>query len=625
LRRGAAGAVSAGLPGGESLLCSGSAMEIVLVLCITAVAVWLFVTERFRVDLVALMLMGALIVAGLVLQFAGWGEAGRWITPDEGVSGFSNPAVLTVAAMFVLSAGLQKTGAVGFVARWLEGLARHPIWLVLVTVVLAGVLSAFINNTAVVAVFLPMVLAACARGGMPPSRVLIPLSYAAQMGGVCTLVGTSTNLLVHALSERAGVGSFDLFEFTPLGVVLLAVGSVYLVVASRWWLPHRGTAQRVENYQLGPYLAELRVRSDSRLVGRVLGETPLGRGDTVTVLEVLRAGRRLFVPLQETVRAGDVLLVRADPRALMEIRTAWGLELLPGFAATDASLEGENLKLVEVIIPAGSAWEGRTLGSLNFQHRYGATVLAVRAGNRTLQQRLSQVELEVGDALLVLGPAEALDRLRADPNVLMLQPVDEPILRRHKVPLAVGVVAGVMLLTGLNVLPVMVSAIVGCIALVMCRCLTLDEAYAAVDWRVVFLLAGTWPLGLALQKTGAAAGIAEAVLFLTGDTNPWLALAVLYAVTAFLTEFLSNNATAVMLTPVALSMADSLGADPKPFLMAVCFAASTSFATPVGYQTNAMVYHPGGYRYMDFVRVGLPLNVLFWVISVALIPRFWPF
>ncbi|NGO38106.1 SLC13 family permease [Limisphaera ngatamarikiensis] len=600
-------------------------MEIVLVLVITAGAVWLFVTERFRVDLVALMLMAALILTGLVLQFLGWGAPGRWITPSEGVSGFSNPAVLTVAAMFVLSAGLQKTGAVEFVARWLEGLARHPVWLVLVTVLLAGAVSAFINNTAVVAVFLPMVLAACARGGVSPSRVLIPLSYAAQMGGVCTLVGTSTNLLVNALSERAGVGSFQLFEFAPLGVVLLGVGSVYLVVAGWWWLPHRRGVQRVESYQLGPYLAELRVREDSRLAGRVLGQTPLSRGDMVAVLEVLRQGRRLFMPLQETIRAGDILLVRADPRALMELKADWGLELLPGFAATDASLEGEELKLAEVMIPAGSAWRGRTLSSLNFQHRFGATVLAVRAGERTLQQRLSEVELDVGDALLVLGPGEALERLRQDPNVLVLQPVDEPVLRRHKIPVAVGVVAGVMLLTALNVLPVMVSAIIGCIALVAFRCLTLDEAYGAVDWRVVFLLAGTWPLGLALEKSGAAAGVAEAALFLTGDANPWLALAVLYGVTALLTEFLSNNATAVMLTPVALSLADSLGVDPKPFLMAVCFAASTSFTTPLGYQTNAMVYHPGGYRYMDFVRMGLPLNLIFWAISVAMIPRLWPF
>lgn len=600
-------------------------MEIVLILLITALAVWLFITERFRVDLVALMLMGTLIVVGLVLQFATGGPLDRWISPAEGVSGFSNPAVLTVAAMFVLSAGLQKTGAVGFVARWLEGLARYPTLLVLVTVILAGATSAFINNTAVVAVFLPMVLAACARGATAPSRVLIPLSYATQMGGVCTLVGTSTNLLVNALAERAGVGSFTLFEFAPLGLVLLGVGSVYLVTASRWWLPHRGTPQRVEAYQLGPYLAELQVRPGSRLVGRVLGETSLGRSENVSVLEMLRQGRRWFAPLHERMEAGDILLVRADPRALVEIQSDWGLEVLPGFAPTDASLEGENLKLVEVIIPAGSEWVGRTLGTLDFQRRYGATVVAVRAHNRTVQQRLSQVELAVGDALLVLGPAEALDQLRADPNVLTLQPVDEPVLRRHKIPVAVAVVAGVMLLTALNVLPVMVSAIIGCIALVVFRCITLDEAYSAVDWRVIFLLAGTWPLGLALEKTGAAAGIAQAVSWLTGEGNPWIALAMLYAVTALLTEFLSNNATAVLLTPVAISLADSLGVDPKPFLMAVCFAASTSFATPLGYQTNAMVYHAGGYRYTDFVRVGLPLNLLFWGISVALIPRFWSF
>ncbi|MCX7868209.1 MAG: SLC13 family permease, partial [Limisphaera sp.] len=251
-------------------------MEIALVLCLTGVAIWLFAAEKFRADLVALMLMAALIVVGLLLDFLGWGRDGRWIRPADGVSGFSNPAVLTVAAMFVLSAGLQRTGAIGFAARWLERLARYPWLLTLATMVLAGVISAFINNTAVVAMFLPAVLGACARGGLAPSRLLIPLSFATQMGGVCTLVGTSTNLLVSALSERSGLGSLGLFEFTPLGAVLLGIGTVYLLVVSRWLLPDRGSGQRVESYQLGPYLAELQVRNDSRLVGRTLADTPLG-------------------------------------------------------------------------------------------------------------------------------------------------------------------------------------------------------------------------------------------------------------------------------------------------------------------------------------------------------------
>ncbi|MGA4579210.1 SLC13 family permease [Limisphaera sp. VF-2] len=600
-------------------------MEIALVLCLTGVAIWLFAAEKFRADLVALMLMAALIVVGLLLDFLGWGRDGRWIRPADGVSGFSNPAVLTVAAMFVLSAGLQRTGAIGFAARWLERLARYPWLLTLATMVLAGVISAFINNTAVVAMFLPAVLGACARGGLAPSRLLIPLSFATQMGGVCTLVGTSTNLLVSALSERSGLGSLGLFEFTPLGAVLLGIGTVYLLVVSRWLLPDRGSGQRVESYQLGPYLAELQVRNDSRLVGRTLADTPLGRGDTVTVLEVIRGERHLFAPLSEKLQPGDILLVRAGPRELMETQATWGLEPVRRLEVTDAVLEGEHLKLAEVLIPPGSAWEGRALGELDFMHRYGALVLAVRARRRTVREGLQQVRLGVGDALLVLGPEEALNRLRGDRNLLVLQPVDEPALRRRKMPLAVGIVAGVVLLAGLNLLPVMVAAIIGGIALVACRCISLDEAYAAIDWRVIMLLAGTWPLGLALEKSGAAAGIAQAALWLAGEANPWLALAILYGLTALLTEFLSNNATAVLLTPIAISTAVSLGVDPKPFIMAVCFAASTSFTTPLGYQTNTMVYHPGGYRYTDFVRVGLPLNLIFWAVSVALIPRFWPF
>jgi di/tricarboxylate transporter len=600
-------------------------MEIILVLLLAGVAIWLFASERFRVDLVALMVMAALILVGLALQFLGWGRPDRWISPADGVSGFSNPAVLTVAAMFVLSAGLQRTGAIRSAARWLERLARYPWLLTMATVLMAGVLSAFINNTAVVAMFLPAVLGACAKGGLAPSRLLIPLSYATQMGGVCTLVGTSTNLLVSALSERSGLSPLGLFEFTPLGTVLLGIGSVYLLVASRWLLPDRGSGQRVETYQLGPYLAELKVRADSRLVGRRLADTSLGRGDSVKVLEVLRDGRQLIAPLTESLGPGDILLVRAGPQELMETQAAWGLEPLRRFPATDAALEGEHLKLAEVLIPAGSQWEGRAIEEVDFAHRYGAVVLAARARRRTVQEGLDRVRLSVGDALLVLGPGEALNRLRADKNVLVLEPVDEPMLRRHKMPMALGIVAGVVLLAALNFVPVMVAAIVGCIALVACRCLTLDEAYAAIDWRVIMLLAGTWPLGLALEKSGAAAGMAQAALWLGAESHPWLALAILYGVTALLTEFLSNNATAVLLTPIAISTAVSLGVDPKPFVMAVCFAASTSFTTPLGYQTNTMVYHAGGYRYSDFVRVGLPLNLVFWAVSVVLIPRFWPF
>jgi len=601
------------------------AIEIVLVLFITASTVYLFVTEKFRADLVALMALGALVVVGLFQHVVTWIRPEKWITPEEGISGFSNPATITVAAMFVLSAGLQKTGAVALAARLLKRLASFPLMLLLVMMLTVGVVSAFINNTAAVAVFMPLVLAACAGGKVSASKLLIPLSFAAQFGGVCTLIGTSTNLLVSSISERAGRGSFSMFEFTPLGVVMLVAGIGYLLLFSRWLLPDRRGPQLTENYQLGDYITELRVLPDSRLAGQTVAASDFGRNEDVTVLEILRGGRRLFAPMHESVQAGDVLLVRGGARELIDAKTEWKLALEPEFKLKDEALEAKDLQLAEVLIAPHSNLIDRTLAEVDFRRRHDAIVLAIQARQQTVREKLNRVRLQFGDALLLLGPKEDLARLRGDPNFLVLEQVEEPSLRRAKIPMAFGIIAAVVALAAFNVMPILVSSIVGCIALVVSRCLTLEEAYAAIDWKVIFLLAGALPLGMAMEKSGAAQLLAHSTLGVVGGLGPVVVLAVLYLLTAILTEFMSNNATAVLMAPVALSTAATLGVDPKPLLMAVCFAASTSFSTPVGYQTNMMVLHPGGYRYTDFLRIGLPLNFIFWGLAVYFIPRFWPF
>ncbi len=599
--------------------------EIVLVLLIAAGAVWLFTTEKFRPDLVALMVLGSLVVVGLFQHLTDWIRPERWITPEEGISGFSNPATITVAAMFVLSAGLQKTGAVASAAFAMKRLGDYPTLLLLGMMLTVGLVSAFINNTAAVAVFLPLVLAASAGGKVSASRLLIPLSFASQFGGVCTLIGTSTNLLVSSISERAGHGAFALFEFAPLGGVMFAAGSLYLLICSRWLLPERRGEQLTENYQLGNYITELRVRPESRLVGRTVEASQFGRKEDVTVLEILRGGETLFAPRHEPVQAGDVLLVRGGARELMEAKTAWRLDIAPEFKLRDAALEAADLELAEVLVAPGSRLIDRTLAEVEFHRHTRAIVLAIRAREETVRTKLNQVRLGFGDALLLLGPRDDLARLRADSSVLVLQQVEEPSLRRGKVPVAVGIIAAVVALAAFDVMPILVSAIVGCIALVVTRCLTLEEAYGAIDWKVIFLLAGVLPLGLAMEKSGAAGLLARLTLGVAGPFGPVAVLAALYLLTAVLTEFMSNNATAVLMSPIALSMAAALGVDAKPLLMAVCFAASTSFATPVGYQTNTMVLHPGGYRYTDFLRIGIPLNLIFWGLAVYFIPYLWPF
>jgi di/tricarboxylate transporter len=591
-------------------------MEIALVLLLLVAAVILFATEKYPVDFVAVMVLGAVLVLGLVFQI---------VTPEEGISGFSNPATITVGAMFVLSAGLQKTGAVQALGRMLIRLGKYPFVLLVLMMITSGVASAFINNTPVVAVLMPLVLAVASRRKISASKLLIPLSYASQFGGVCTLIGTSTNLLVSAISDRAGYGAFSMFEFARLGLIMFGAGIVYFLVAGWWLLPRRRGEQLTENYQLGEYITELRVMKNSPLIGKTVVERKFGQQHDVTVLEILREEEKLWAPLTEPIRESDVLLVRGKLKDLMELKGAEKLEIEPEFKLQDEALKAEDLALIEVLVAPRARVIGQTLAELEFRRRYNLIALAIQRRGQALREKLNSVRLQFGDALLLQGPKEAINKLRADENFIVLEEVEEVSLRRHKVPIALGIIAMVVGLAALNILPIMTTAILGCVLMVATRCLSLDEAYAAIDWKVIFLLAGVLPLGIAMQNSGAAAFIAEKSLAFVGRFGPVAALAMIYLLTAALTECMSNNAAAVLLAPIAISTAIGLGVSPKPFLMAVTFAASTAFATPVGYQTNTMVYNPGGYRFTDFMKVGIPLNLIFWVVAVYFIPQIWPF
>jgi di/tricarboxylate transporter len=600
-------------------------MEIALAIVVVVGAGWLFVTERYPAALVALMALTACLLLALVIPLIPWMRISHWITLGEGVSGFSNPATITVAAMFVLSAGLQYTGAIAWLGPGLARVVGGRDVLVTVLMLVAAVVSAFVNNTAAVAVLLPIVLNLSARQGTPPSRFLIPLSYAAQFGGVCTLVGTSTNLLVSSISERAGHGSFGLFEFLPLGAILAAAGVVYLATAGRWLIPDRAGRGGVQSYQVAEYVTELRLPAASPLVGRTIGESGFGRAQGARLLIVLRAGKALWPTPGLPLLAEDVLLVESPAAELIPLRKAWHLESEPEFRFGDETLRGQPVRLAEVVLAPGSRLVGRTLEEADFRRQYRCLVVGLRSREPVRVERLATARLGPGDALLLLGPNEEVARLRGDPEFLVLDRVEEPALRRTKVPLALGIFAIVVALAATGVVPILPAALSGCIALVATRCLSLEEACEAIDWKVIFLLAGVLPLGLVLEKSGAATLLAEGALAVSRPFGPVGALAILYLVTAVLTEFMSNGATAVLLAPIALALADSLGISARPLLMAVCFAASTSFCTPVGYQTNAMVQHAGGYLFADYLRVGLPLNLIFWGLCVWLIPCFWPF
>ncbi|HET6604445.1 MAG TPA: SLC13 family permease, partial [Xanthomonadaceae bacterium] len=560
-----------------------------VVIAILVVAVLLFATEKLPMDVVALSVLALLVVIGLV-------------NVQEALSGFSSPATITVAAMFVLSAGIQRSGLLAALGRLLARV-RIPWLFTLLVMLVIGFVSAFVNNTAAVAVFLPLVLAAAAANKAPASRVLIPMSYAAQMGGACTLIGTSTNLLVNSVAHDMGQPGFTLFEFAQLGMVMAGFGFVYVMAVGRYLLPDRHAVDPSEDYSLGKYVTELVVTEDSRLVGKSVAEAKLADQYGVYVLELLRRGQKIWSPRAQLLEPGDVLLVRGEWAQLSELKDRARLQVEPEFAreaAPEETAESDQI-LVEAMIAPGSRLAGHTLASLDFHWQYGATVLAIHRRGHVVRRQLKRVPLDVGDILMMRVPESALPQLRRNPALVVLSEKEAPQLSSRRAVLSLAILAAVVGTAALGWLPIVASAIAGCAALLLTRCLDPEDAYEAIDWRVILLLAGLLPLGIALSKSGAAAALAQAALELFGN-QPVLALAVLYLVTALLTEAMSNNAAAVLLAPIAISTALGLGVDPKPFLIAVMFAASTSFATPVGYQTNTMVYSAGGYRFGDFVR-----------------------
>ncbi len=604
-------------------------LELLTTVAVMLVAVYLFITEKFRVDVVALLVMTALLVLGV-------------ISLPEALSGFSNQATVMVACMFVLSGALKANGALVAIGELLSRIRWRWLFLLVMLCLVVSV-AAFINNTATVAVFLPLVLMATAANGWAPSKFLIPLSYISQTAGVCTLIGTSTNLLVDSMArDSAGVG-FTIFEFAPLGIIFVGICAVYLLTVGWLVLPDRGTPDADRNEHVGRFVAELMVPADSPLVGNAPRQALPDSIDDVDLLEVLRQGAPVH-GTEASVEAGDRVLLRGDWPRIEAARKALKLRFdqrsrAPARASAngdgdrgdkekdkdkDAPRSDERLH-VEAMVAPGSHLIGRTLFGMRFAHTYRASVHGIHRRQLAIRVPLDRVPLSVGDVLLLDAPADAIDDLRADPGMIVLgERAQKRVKPRRAIASAVIMFAAIGM-AALGWLPIVASALLGCLALVALRLLTPDEAYESIDWQVILLLAGIIPLGIALQKTGGAGMAADALLNVLGPYGPLATLAAIYLMTSALTEVMSNNASAVLVVPIALATAESMGVDPKPLLIAVAFAASTSFATPISYQTNTMVYTAGGYRFSDFVKVGMPLNIIFWISAIILIPRFFPF
>jgi di/tricarboxylate transporter len=588
----------------------------VVVFLIILVALALFAAEPVPVDITAIGIMVALILLGP----DGLVDLTQ-VSASDGIAGFSNPATITVLAMFILSAGVQRTGVVQILGARIASFTRDNLSKQLgATIGVVWPISGFINNTAAVAILLPMVTDLAHEGRTSPSKLLIPLSYASMFGGMLTLIGTSTNILASQLSGRLIDHPFSMFEFTPLGILVGVFGAVYLLTVGRWLVPERIRPQEdlTEEFEMADYLTEVEVREDSPIIGQTVQDALVDTDFDVDLIQLIRGDEVFLEPLgPKTIRAGDLFTVRTDRDTLVELLYEEGLDLVPDATVDEDTLEiaerGQNL--VEVVIAPGSFLAGETLTSTNFRQRYDTTVLALRRGGEIIRERMDRVTLRVGDTLLVQGTSDSIDRLNNNRNFIVAQEVERPDFRESKILLAVAVVAGVVVVTALGILPIVAAALAGALAMVLTGCLKPTEVYDSVQWDVIFLLAGVIPLGVAMERTGGADLLAELVVVSAGTFPMVFVIGLVYVVTALLTNVISNNAAVVLMIPVAIQSAFQVGAEPFPFVLAVTFAASTAFMTPVGYQTNLFVYGPGGYRFTDYVRVGTPLQVLFAVVT----------
>jgi len=573
-------------------------------------AMALFASEKLRYDVIALLVLALLLVLGIV-------------TPAEGLSGFSNEATVVIAAMFALNAGVVGTGGLDPVIRLLVRI-RQPWLLTLAIMLLMVGLGAFVKNTALVATFLPVAMTVCARTRTSPSRVLMPMSFAAQMGGVCTLIGTSSNLLANSLAKQQGLHGFTVFEFAKLGVILAVVGIIYMMLVGRWLLPKTTDAKLVENVIQGKYVTELRVKSGSPLIGQSIVGAKLGEKFGVYVLELLQGSERHWAPREQVLQEGDVLLTRGEWDRLTAFQRAAGLGLQPT-PGSNAALGNARRVLVEALVAPNTHIVGQTLAELDFRWTYQATVLSVKRRGDVLREQIKNVRLEVGDTLLMLVDEKHVSELNRNAGLVVL---DERIgdgESRRRAPIAIAILVGVIAAAGFGLLPIVVSALVGCVLMALTGCFKFTSVYEFMDWKVIVLLGAVLPLGIALEKTGLAQHVVDIGMSLVGEHGPLMGLLMVYALTAFLTELMGHNPSVVIMIAIAVSVAHAMHVSPEPFVVATAFAAATSFATPVGYPTNTMVYNAGGYRFTDFLKVGIPLIMLFCVISMILIPRFWPF
>ncbi len=595
-------------------------MEITFVFIILLLAIALFMTEALPIDLVAILMLLSLAFAGIV-------------TPGEAFSGFSDPSVITITSFFVISGALFNTGVVEAIGRRLQQFSGNSgNGLLAATMLTASGIAAFMSNVVTTAVLMPGVIAIARRINQPASQFLMPLAFAAVLGGKCTLAGSATNLAVNGLLPKYNLAPFTLFEFAPIGIPIVITGLLYVLLIGKRLLPQREEPNETEKRRNKDYHTEVIVRPDSPLIDRTLGDANFREAYELQIVGIERDGNRLLPHRDEELRAGDVLMVRGKLDKILSVKEAQGLDLKSDTTVDKPAQTGEtddgdagkgDAVIVEAILSPNSAFSGRTLRGMRFGSRYGADVLAIYRHHQSLSKNLSAIPLRVGDVLIIQGTKRCIDSLREDPNFLTLDDVERTPLKKNKAAWAVAIFVAVAVTAGLNLAPIAIIALAGAAAMLLAGCITAREAYNRVEWTVIVLIAATIPMGVAMEKTGAAKLAADYVTQYLGASGPVIVMGGFFLFAILLTQAMVNAAAALLLTPIAINVAQQLQVNPRAFAMTIAIAASTSFATPLE-PACAIVYGPGRYRFVDYVRVGGALTIAIMLVTLLVIPIFWP-
>ncbi|WP_418508782.1 SLC13 family permease [Corallibacter sp.] len=588
--------------------------ELIITFSIIAFGILLFVRDYFTIDTTSIIIMALFIVTGV-------------LSPEDGFSGFNHPATITLGCIFVISGGIFNSGILDGLSYKIIKLAKiHYLIALVMFCAISSLFSAFINDTAVVALLLPIALTVCRETNIKPSMLLMPISFAALFGGTCTLIGTSTNILISSYAKKYGVEEFGMFEFSGAAVCLLAVGFIYIFLIAPFLLPKQKETSNELINTAEKYITEIEVEATCKDLEKALHSTKLVSDHNINVLSVLRDGvlKHNFSP-EIQLKEGDILKVLTPPETLQRLLDLKGYKISGSKRMKAAESQETDYQIHEVIVPFGSALASSSLKQLNFRRQYKSSVIAIRQREEVKYDKLSSINLKEGDMLLILGQKEELETLEIQNLVVKLSEYKKKKTNYKKAIPSVLIGIGVVLSATFNVTSILISAMIGALLMIITGALKPVEAYKAVEWKVIFMMAGVLSMGTALEKTGGATLIANFIQSSLGQYEANITLSILFLATFISTNLISSKATAALMTPIVINLAHMMDVSSRPFLVAVMFACSLTFMTPMSYPTNTMVYAPGNYKFGDFLKVGTPLNILIWIAATFIIPYFFPF